>query len=109
MKYKVDKQKCTGCGVCMRECPGATKIGEDGKSAVIDEERLERCGGAAICPFGAIINEEGGESPSTPAQQQFIGQRRGRGLGRGRGRGLGIGPRDGRGKGRGGGGRRRRR
>ena len=107
MKYKINKQQCTDCGVCMRECPGATEIRENGKSIVLDEQKIEQCGGEMICPFGAIQNLEKAET-SPNGQQQFIGQRRGRGLGRGKGRGLGIGPRDGRGKGRGRGGRRRR-
>lgn len=58
--YKVNKQKCTGCQICIRTCPGAMKIDTDGKAKVIDQKELEQCGGKNICPFGAIekINEE---------------------------------------------------
>ena len=96
--YKVNKQKCLGidnCGLCQQNCPGATEKDEDGKAKIVDQEKLEQCGGESVCPMGAIEKAEGQEQP-----------RRGRGLGRGKGRGLGKGPRDGRGKGRGGGGRR---
>jgi hypothetical protein len=94
-------------------------MGADGKAEVVDQEKLERCGGEGVCPFGAIekIGEKEGPeteipSPATsqtpfPYQTQpFSGRGMGRGMGAGRGRGLGRGPRDGRGGGRGGGGRR---
>ena len=53
-KFKVNKEKCIGCGVCVANCPGATKIGEDGKAEVIDQEKLGKCGGESVCPLGAI-------------------------------------------------------
>ena len=53
-KFRVNKQRCIGCGTCVQVCPGATKIGEDMKASVIDNKKLEECGGAKICPFGAI-------------------------------------------------------
>jgi ferredoxin len=58
MKYKVNKEKCIGCQVCIANCPGATKIGEDGKAEVIDQEKLEKCGGESVCPLGAIEKKE---------------------------------------------------
>jgi len=119
MIYKVNKQKCTGCRVCVNSCPGATKIGVDGKAEIIDQGKLEKCGGENICPFGAIEAQDGRLTQETQAQSQHpfskrgLGQGRGggmgrgmgRGMGAGRGRGLGIGPRNGKGRGRGGGGR----
>lgn len=112
--YRINKQKCTGCQVCIQTCPGATKIGKDGKAEVIDQEKLKECGGESVCPFRAIekIEEERKsetEVPSQPTPQTPPPYQTppfsGRGMGAGRGRGLGIGPRDGRGRGRGGGGR----
>jgi len=32
--YKINKQKCTGCGVCMANCPGATELEAEGKAKV---------------------------------------------------------------------------
>ena len=60
MKYKINKEKCTGCQVCLQNCPEAIKIGEDGKAEIADQKKLEGCGGEEICPFGAIekISEE---------------------------------------------------
>ena len=118
MSYKINKQKCTGCQVCIANCPGATKIGTDGRAEVIDQEKLEQCGGESICPAGAIeeTDKEGRTETETPSQSisqppsyspsPSGGRGMGRGIGAGRGRGLSRGPQDGRGQVRGGGGRR---
>jgi len=111
MKYKINRQKCTGCRVCIQTCPGATKIRADGKAEIIDQEKLKKCGREGVCPFGAIEKIEGEEESETeipPYQNQipsFGGRGMGRGIGAGRGRGFGTGPRDGRGRGCSGGGR----
>ena len=60
-KFRVNKQKCIGCGACVQTCPGATKIGDDMKATVIDNEKLEECDGVKICPFGAIEEIVGDE------------------------------------------------
>ena len=52
--YKVNKNKCIGCGLCVTECPGGTELTEDGKAKVIDDTQLEQCGGKKVCPYGAI-------------------------------------------------------
>ncbi|OIP75194.1 MAG: hypothetical protein AUK06_02320 [Parcubacteria group bacterium CG2_30_36_18] len=54
MAYKVNKEKCLGCGVCTANCPGGTELKEDGKAEVIDQEKLKKCGGEDVCPYGAI-------------------------------------------------------
>ena len=56
--YKINKQKCMGCGYCLSVCPGATEIEKDGKAKVIDEEKLKKCGGEDICPYQAIETTE---------------------------------------------------
>ncbi len=115
-----------GCGICVNNCSGATQISSAGKAEIVDQEKLEKCGGESVCPMGAIekiLNEGNVEqsktpfSPSSsptpfsyepsPDRGRGLGMERGRGMGAGRGRGLGRGPRDGRGGGRGGGGRER--
>jgi len=55
--YKVNKEKCIGCGLCLAECPGATELKEDGKAEVQDQEKMEKCG-KDICPYGAIEKTE---------------------------------------------------
>jgi ferredoxin len=57
-KYRINKQKCIGCGVCVATCEGAFELGEDGKSKIIDQEKAKECGGEEICPQGAIEKVE---------------------------------------------------
>ena len=57
-KYRVNKEKCIGCGVCVATCNKATELGEDGNAKVINSEKLEQCGGESVCPYGAIEKTE---------------------------------------------------
>ena len=54
MNYKINKEKCIGCGLCATECQGGTEMETDGKAKIIDSEEVEKCGGEKICPYGAI-------------------------------------------------------
>ena len=57
-KYRVNKDKCVGCGVCVATCPKGNEMGEDGKARVVNSEELEKCGGESVCPYGAIEEVE---------------------------------------------------
>ena len=68
----LDKNKCTGCGVCMEICPREAiqvtrtpKIeGEKAKqpTVAISEAKCHYCGMCeAICPFGALKTKIDGE------------------------------------------------
>jgi ferredoxin len=57
-KFKINKNRCIGCGTCVQTCDNATKIGDDMKAEIISQEKLEECGGAKVCPFGAIEEVE---------------------------------------------------
>ena len=123
--FRIKKQKCVGCRTCVNNCPGAIRTGSDGKAEIIDQEKLEKCGGESVCLVGAIeeiseeVDKKNVEQPKTPlssapapfpyrsppAVERGLGMGGGRGMNAGRGRGFGGGPRDGRGGGRGGGGR----
>ena len=56
--FRVNKQKCMGCQACLQACPGATEIGADGKAEIVNQEKLEKCGGESVCPFEAIEKKE---------------------------------------------------
>jgi 4Fe-4S ferredoxin len=62
----LNKNKCTGCGICMEICPREAikvtktpkKKGEEAKppTLTINEEKCTYCGMCeALCPFGALI------------------------------------------------------
>ena len=68
----LDKNKCTGCGICMEICPReaieVTKTpkieGEEAKrpTVAISEEKCTYCGMCeALCPFGALSIKINGE------------------------------------------------
>ena len=35
-------------------CPGGTEMQPDGKAQVMSSAKIEECGGADLCPYGAI-------------------------------------------------------
>ena len=50
MAYKIDKDKCIGCGACAGECPFEA-ISEDGDVYVIDADKCVECGSCVeVCP-----------------------------------------------------------
>ena len=110
--FKVDKEKCEGCGACIDACPAQAIFMVDGK-AEINADKCVDCGRCAqVCPKEAIYPGTGLQQNSDPGRGQIspgfdfnTGGGGGKGMGRGMGRGLGRGPRDGRGLGKGGGGR----
>lgn len=57
MAYKIDKEKCLGCGACASECP-VEAISEDDGKYVIDPEKCIECGACAgVCPVEAPEQE----------------------------------------------------
>ncbi|MFO7892052.1 MAG: 4Fe-4S binding protein, partial [bacterium] len=66
--FQVDKEKCTGCSVCVNECPVEAISMADGK-AEIDNSRCIECGRCVqVCPQEAIYSEV--QQPQNIPQQQ---------------------------------------
>ena len=64
MRVSIDKDLCTGEGVCEEICPEVFKVDEDSEVAVIIKEELDEIDeegvaeAAESCPSDAIIIEE---------------------------------------------------
>ena len=115
--YRIDKDKCIGCGKCVEACNfGAISLQGEGKEkkAFIEPPLCRDCGACAeVCPVGAISRAPFQESMATtrawgaggmgpippwgPCRGRGVGRGSGRGMGRGRGRGMGRRPGGGRG------------
>jgi NADP-reducing hydrogenase subunit HndC len=53
--YRIDPEACTGCGLCVRNCPQACITGEKKKPHQIDEAACIRCGMCLdSCKFDAV-------------------------------------------------------
>lgn len=59
MQISIDKSACLGCGMCAQKCSQVFKMGDDGKSEVINPTC---CGNEGCC--GCDINETAKECPA---------------------------------------------
>ena len=54
--YSIDSDKCTGCGICLKNCPSSVITGEKKQPHVIDNENCIKCGICYdVCKFDAVI------------------------------------------------------
>lgn len=56
LNLKINKERCTQCGLCVSDCPaGCIMLGDDGFPDIQEENRCIRCQHClAICPTGAL-------------------------------------------------------
>ena len=56
LAYKIDPDKCRGCGLCARNCPEEAISGKIKETFVINSEKCIKCGACLEnCKFGAIF------------------------------------------------------
>uniref|UniRef100_UPI00064FE4DB NADH-ubiquinone oxidoreductase-F iron-sulfur binding region domain-containing protein n=1 Tax=Candidatus Methanoperedens nitratireducens TaxID=1392998 RepID=UPI00064FE4DB len=56
--FRIDREKCTGCGVCMKNCPSGAITGEKKQTHVLNTERCTKCGICYdSCRFDAVKKE----------------------------------------------------
>jgi Na+-translocating ferredoxin:NAD+ oxidoreductase RNF subunit RnfB len=56
--YKIDVDKCTGCGLCAKKCPTNAIIGSKKSPHFIVEDKCISCGNCyEVCKFDAIMVE----------------------------------------------------
>ena len=53
--FTINKDKCTGCGACVKQCPQDAITGEKKKPHIINQEKCIKCGACFdTCKFDAI-------------------------------------------------------
>ena len=58
IRYKINEENCTGCGVCAKLCPAECISGEKKQPHVIDQDKCIKCGSCReSCKFDAVIVE----------------------------------------------------
>lgn len=57
---ELDREKCTGCGVCTQVCPHEVLAMQDKKAAIVDRDRCMECGACTKnCAFSALTVDSG--------------------------------------------------
>jgi len=60
-RYKVNRDKCVGCGTCVAVCPRGMDMDSENKAKVISSAAVEECGGVELCSYEAIEEVNGAE------------------------------------------------
>jgi NADH:ubiquinone oxidoreductase subunit F (NADH-binding)/(2Fe-2S) ferredoxin/ferredoxin len=70
ISYYILPDKCTGCGICLRECPSGAILGGKKLVHIIDQDKCTKCDTClSVCPikFSAVVKVSG-ETVATPAK-----------------------------------------
>jgi NADH:ubiquinone oxidoreductase subunit F (NADH-binding)/(2Fe-2S) ferredoxin/Pyruvate/2-oxoacid:ferredoxin oxidoreductase delta subunit len=61
IKYRIEVEKCTGCGLCKKKCPQLAIEGESKQSYAIIQDKCTKCGICSdVCKFYAVVKSGGG-------------------------------------------------
>ncbi|GAG23910.1 unnamed protein product, partial [marine sediment metagenome] len=58
IRYLVDREKCTGCLLCVKNCPTGSITGERKEPVTLNEDKCIKCGVCfEVCKFKAVVIE----------------------------------------------------
>jgi len=69
VSYYVDPNKCTACGICLRDCPVEAISGGKNLVHIIDQDKCTKCNTCfEVCPtrFSAVVKISGEPVPAAP-------------------------------------------
>lgn len=80
----LDRDRCTGCGLCVATCPHLIFTLQQGRAVILDRDRCMECGACALnCPVKAITVDSGVGCASGMINQWLSGFNIGRKVGGG--------------------------
>ncbi|MCP3901247.1 MAG: 4Fe-4S dicluster domain-containing protein, partial [Desulfobacteraceae bacterium] len=73
ISFYIDPEKCTGCGMCKKQCPAEAIDGDKKIIHIIDQEKCTNCGTCfEVCPakFSSITKLSGVAVPEPVAEDK---------------------------------------
>jgi NADH-quinone oxidoreductase subunit F len=62
--FYIDPEKCTACGICLKQCPTEAIVGDKKLVHIIEQEKCIQCNTCLeVCPFDAVDKLPGGPVP----------------------------------------------
>jgi len=81
ISYYIDPDKCTACGICLRDCPVEAISGGKNLVHIIDQEKCTKCSTCfEVCPtrFSAVVKISGEPVPVVPPLGTKVARKKGK-------------------------------
>ena len=81
ISYYIDPDKCTACGICLRDCPVEAISGGKNLVHIIDQDKCTKCNTCfEVCPtrFSAVVKISGEPVPVAPPLGTEVARKKGK-------------------------------